>query len=78
MRRPRLRMPCHTSDVIVEIVADEQHNIGLSPPIDDRLGISGGRTKRRDSPYHQALQEITASLHVAFTRPTQRFKLAQF
>jgi hypothetical protein len=78
VRCPRLRMPCHTSDVVVEIVADDHHNIGLSPLIDDRFGIPSGWTKGRDSPYHQALQEITASFHVAFTRPTQRFKPSRF
>jgi len=64
VRCSRLRMPTHSGDIVVKVVADKQHNIGLSPPVEDRLGIPARWAKGRHSPYHQALQKITPCFHI--------------
>jgi hypothetical protein len=68
-------MPCHTRDVVVEIVADDHHNIGLSPLIENRLGKPGRWDKGCNTSYHQALQKVTARFHITFTRPTKKLVL---
>jgi hypothetical protein len=59
-------MPRHARDIVVEIVADYHHNIELSPVLSNRPGKPGRWEKGCNTPYHQALQKITASFHVVF------------
>ena len=65
VRGARLGMPRHARDIVVEVIADNHHYIGLSPLPGNRTGTPGRWDKGCNSPYHQALQKITTRFHIA-------------